>query len=220
MQPVTGLSVFRPQFSQERALAESVPANPAFSTQKLTKAEHQAVSSLEAKSPLKVVDLRYSTMRGLSSLPAISEVPSSFMAISNQKKAATGASFTAGCKYLKEAQPMSAPCCTFCQCPSEDDSIESTTLPRSSIAMTFPSIVGASRKLRADAVTTSFAITKPPFCYILLRHEKTGTLQHNHNDGCVRQSGQLGGNFPSSEHPGFCQYIKTLLYLNPMSSFV
>src|SRR5262245_40191322 len=75
-------------------MAESVPAKPAFSTQKLTKAEHQAVSSLEAIAPPRLVERRYSTMRGLAPGPGTSETPrsSSCIAMSNHGKAATGAS--------------------------------------------------------------------------------------------------------------------------------
>src|SRR5688572_11659045 len=138
-------------------MAESVPAKPAFSTQKLTKAEHQGVSSLDAIAPPRLVERRYSTIRGLAPEPGTSETPrsSSCIAMSNHGKAATGASAMNGCKYFKEAQPVWAPWLIFCQWLSAEGSMDSATSPRSSIAMTLPSVLGVSRKFKAEAVTTS-----------------------------------------------------------------
>jgi len=49
-------SVSTPHLSQERALAEFVPSNPAFSTLKFANAEHQGVSSEAAMGAGRLVD--------------------------------------------------------------------------------------------------------------------------------------------------------------------
>lgn len=56
MHPFVGLLVGRPQLSQERAHAESVPAWPERSTHQFTNEEHQGVSSLEAEGASRLVE--------------------------------------------------------------------------------------------------------------------------------------------------------------------
>ena len=115
MQPGRGVSVGRPHCSQDRAQAESVPANPERSTHQFANAEHQGVSSWDAIGALNVVDCRYSMIRGLSPLPTISRTPTSAAAIACQGKSEAGALDGTGWRYFWATQPVVRPDRTLSQ---------------------------------------------------------------------------------------------------------